>query len=131
MFGFVFFIVMYLIGQALSDRLALPLPGSLVGLGLAFAVIAVRGRVDAPLREAASTLLRHMGLMLVPVGAGIVVLIDVVPPRMGSLLLALAISLGLGVVALAKLTPWLLARQRPRARTPLPQPTRLERGEEA
>ncbi len=71
MFGFVFFVTFFLIGEYFSTRFSLPIPGSMIGLCLALAFLAVRGRVDAPLRESSGKFLRYLPLMLVPVGVGI------------------------------------------------------------
>jgi len=112
MFGFAFFIVMSLLGNEISTRLSLPIPGSIIGLTLVFAMCCVRGKVDEPLKAAADSMLRYLALMLVPIGVGIVKLIDVVPQGMPTLIAVLALALAVGAVATAKLAQTLLTCRR-------------------
>lgn len=110
MFGFAFFIGMYLLGNYLSIQFSLPIPGSIIGFGLVFVLLTIRRKVDTPLKEAADSMLRYLALMLVPIGVGVVKLIGAVPPGISKLMLVLVIALVLGGIATAKLTQWLLAR---------------------
>lgn len=109
MLSFAFFIAVYLVGNELSTRFALPIPGSIIGLGLVFTLLAVRGKVDAPLKESADVMLRYLPLMLVPIGVGVVKLVGAVPQGISVLLLVLVAALAFGGVAAAKITQRLLA----------------------
>ena len=62
-----------LIGEVLVQFFALPVPGPVLGLILLFAGLLVRGRIDAPLRDTANTLLQHLSLLFVPAGAGVMI----------------------------------------------------------
>ncbi|MEC5162859.1 MULTISPECIES: CidA/LrgA family protein [unclassified Janthinobacterium] len=110
MFGFAFFIAMYLLGNYLSSQFSLPIPGSIIGFGLVFILLTIRGKVDAPLKEASDSMLRYLALMLVPIGVGVMKLIGAVPPGISKLMLVLVVALVVGGVATAKITQWLLAR---------------------
>lgn len=101
MFGFAFFIAMYLVGNDLSTRFALPIPGPIIGLGLVFALLVVRGKVDAPLKGPADTLLRYLALMLVPTCVGVVELIHCVPSGIPGLACVLVLALVAGSLATA------------------------------
>ena len=99
--GFVFFVTFFLIGEYFSTRFSLPIPGSMIGLCLALVFLAVRGRVDAPLRESSGKFLRYLPLMLVPVGVGIVKLVEAPPVGLWRLEVVLVISVIVGAPAVA------------------------------
>lgn len=101
MAGFVFFVTFFLAGEYLSTRFSLPIPGSMIGLCLALVFLAVRGRVDAPLRESSRSFLRYLPLMLVPVGVGIVKLVEAPPAGLWRLEVVLVLSLIVGAPAVA------------------------------
>jgi holin-like protein len=111
MAGFVFFVMMFLAGDYLSLRFALPVPGSIIGLGMALCVLAIRGKVDAPLRSSAATLLRYLPLMLVPIGVGVVKLTDHPPAGLWRLIVVLILALVVGVIGVAKIMEGFLALQ--------------------
>jgi holin-like protein len=60
-----------LVGDVIVHALAVPLPGSVVGLVLLYAALALRGGVPAPLRATSSALLDHLMLFLVPATTGL------------------------------------------------------------
>jgi holin-like protein len=99
--GFIFFVTLFLAGEYISTRFSLPIPGSMIGLCLALAFLAARGRVDAPLRESSGKFLRYLPLMLVPVGVGIVKLVESPPAGLWRLEVVLVISLIVGAPAVA------------------------------
>ncbi len=103
MFGFVFFVAMFLAGDYVSARFTLPIPGSIIGLGLTFGVLLVRRKVDLPLKQAADTFTRYLPLMLVPIGvAGFVRLVEAPPPGVWKLICVLGIALIAGATGTAK-----------------------------
>lgn len=69
-----------LIGELVRSALHLPIPGPVVGMILLAVVLAVQARKKppselpevTPLDTTAGVLLRHMGLLLIPAGVGIV-----------------------------------------------------------
>ncbi|WGS51162.1 CidA/LrgA family protein [Paraburkholderia sp. D15] len=120
MFGFAFYIAMYLVGNYLSTRFALPVPGAIIGLGLVFAMLSARGRIDAPLKASSDTLLRYLALMLVPTCVGVVKLIHSVPPGILSLIVVLVLALVAGCLAVAWIANALLGRRHAAARAVTP-----------
>jgi len=113
MLGFVFFVTMFLVGEYLSTRFGLPVPGSMIGLCIALVFLVVRGRVDAPLRESAGKFLRYLPLMLVPLGVGIVKLVEAPPAGLWRLEVVLVISLIIGAPAVAMIMQGFLHRFAP------------------
>lgn len=58
-------------GEAIALYFALPVPGPVIGMGLLFAVLALRGGPSDELRGAAQDLLQHLSLLFVPAGVGV------------------------------------------------------------
>ena len=59
-------VVLQFLGDVLVARTGWPVPGSLVGLLLLLAGLALRGRVPQALDDVSSPLLRHLMLLLIP-----------------------------------------------------------------
>ncbi len=110
MLGCLFFVGLYLAGDYLSTRFALPIPGSIIGLGMALAFFALRGKVDSRIKPASDLLLRYLPLLLVPVGAGVIRIVDAPPAGLWRLEAVLIIALFVGVLGTAKIAEGLLAR---------------------
>lgn len=100
------------VGDYLSTRFALPVPGTIVGLGLVFMLLVVRGKVDDALKASSETLLRYLALMLVPTCVGVVKLIHDVPPGVLNVLLVLVLALVCGSLATAWIANTLLTRRK-------------------
>src|SRR5689334_18502669 len=83
--GFLTLLVCELLGELLRSALHLPIPGPVIGMLLLATGLALRGgkerELEAPaassLDRVAAGLLRHMGLLFVPAGVGIVAEIGV------------------------------------------------------
>ena len=61
-----------LAGTVLQQALGLPMPGPVLGFVLLVAVFLYRGGPGVELRETSQGLLKHMGLLFVPAGVGII-----------------------------------------------------------
>jgi len=109
MWGFVFFAALYLVGDFLSTRFALPIPGSIIGLGIALAIFGWRGKVDADIKPAGDLLLRYLPVLLVPIGVGVIRIVDAPPAGLWRLETVLVIALVAGVLGAAKITQGFLA----------------------
>nr|WP_257907187.1 CidA/LrgA family protein [Janibacter limosus] len=63
-----------LVGEVISHALGLPIPGSVIGMVLLFGVLLVRKpEVDSGTLGAADGLLRHLQLLFIPAGVGVMV----------------------------------------------------------
>jgi holin-like protein len=104
MLGFVFFAAMALAGDYLSTRFGLPIPGPIIGLGMALCILLLRRRVDRPVKDAGDAFARALPLMLVPIGvAGTVRLVKSPPADVWKLLFVLILALIAGAIATAKI----------------------------
>lgn len=59
------------LGEGLSFALRLPVPGPVLGMALLLAYLLFRRQAAEPLRETSLELLKHLSLLFVPAGVGI------------------------------------------------------------
>jgi holin-like protein len=64
-------LVYQLVGEIAVVAFRLPVPGPVVGMALLFVSLMVRGTVSEDLRDTAQGLLRHLSLLFVPAGVGV------------------------------------------------------------
>lgn len=60
-----------LVGEVVVRAVGLQFPGPVLGMGLLFAGLLVRGRSDPTLDAVADTILRHLSLLFVPAAVGV------------------------------------------------------------
>ena len=70
--GFSILLACLLLGQVVGDHLGLPVPGSVLGMGLLTLLLALGGRAPEGLTRSARGLLGVMPVLFVPAGAGII-----------------------------------------------------------
>ncbi|MGZ4454825.1 MAG: CidA/LrgA family protein [Nocardioides sp.] len=90
-----------LVGEVLVRLIGVPLPGPVVGMVLLFVLLRVRrAGDDATVVRAADGLLRHLQLLFVPAGVGVVAYATTIRDHALPLVVALVVSwlLGLAVV---------------------------------
>jgi holin-like protein len=105
--GFLALLGCQLIGQFLVDAAGLPVPGPVVGMVLLLAVLLVR-RPDTSSGtvRAADALLRHLQLLFIPAGVGLIAYLRLIGAQwwpivagiLGSWLVALLVTAAVGVV---------------------------------
>ncbi len=91
-----------LAGEALVLYFGMPVPGPVVGMLLLFASLVAKGGVPAAVRDTASGILRHLSLLFVPAGTGILLHFSRIAGEWPAILLALvgSTALCIGVTAL-------------------------------
>jgi putative effector of murein hydrolase LrgA (UPF0299 family) len=100
--AFAALLVCQLGGEAIVRAASLPVPGPVVGMVLLFALMLARAPLPGAIGEAADGLLRHLSLLFVPAGVGVVQHLDLLGHE-GFRLLAvvvLATVIALAVTAL-------------------------------
>lgn len=121
LFGLFILLACQLAGEAIVHGLAIPVPGPVFGILLLVAVIAIRHRLtgvdasspEAPVGSAADTLLKNLGLLFVPAGAGIIQSIGLVTENGLAVVVAIAgstIITMLATVATFRLVSRLIGR---------------------
>lgn len=74
--GFTVLLAFQLIGEILARGFSLPVPGPVIGMGLLFGLLILRGQSFNALDDASSALLKHFSLLFVPAGVGIMLYFD-------------------------------------------------------
>jgi holin-like protein len=93
-----------LAGEAIALYFALPVPGPVIGMGLLFAALALRGGASAELRGSAQQLLQHLSLLFVPAGVGVMLHVE----RIADEWLPIAVALVLSTFAAIAVTALVL-----------------------
>jgi holin-like protein len=68
--GWIALLLALLVGELLSSKLGLPLPGAVLGMALLALWLGVRRRPHPRVERAAEGLLEHLPLLFVPAGVG-------------------------------------------------------------
>jgi holin-like protein len=90
-------IVCQFVGEVITRASDLPLPGPVMGLVLLLVLLVLRGGPDEGMKTTASGLLRHLLLLFVPAGAGVVTQLDVLGRNLLPAIVAIVVSTGLGL----------------------------------
>ena len=94
------------VGEVLAQGTGMPVPGPVIGLVLLLGLLLVRGGPDAELKATSYGLLRHLSLLFVPAGVGVVT--QLAPLRANWLPItgAILVSTALGLAV----TGWVMQR---------------------
>jgi holin-like protein len=65
-------LVCQLAGEVIVRGLALPVPGPVLGMALLFVLMLARAPIAKEIDDTANTLLKHLSLLFVPAGVGVV-----------------------------------------------------------
>lgn len=90
-----------LIGEVLVRAAGLPVPGPVVGMLLLFLALRLRGGIPAALQGASRALLDNLALLFVPAGVGVMVHLELLRSAWWQLLLTVALSTLLTLLATA------------------------------
>lgn len=91
-----------LLGEIATRAFTLPVPGPVLGMGLLFAFLAVRGgKTPAPLAAAADGLLGNLSLLFVPAAVGLMRYFDLIAANAVTVTVAVAASTILAMAATA------------------------------
>lgn len=93
-------------GEIAARAAGLPLPGPVIGLVLLLAILIARGGPGVDLQQTSTGLLRHLSLLFVPAGVGIVTQLDALARDWFAILVAVIVSTALGLAV----TGWLMQR---------------------
>ncbi|NLP61678.1 CidA/LrgA family protein [Paraburkholderia sacchari] len=105
------------LGESVSYVFSLPVPGPVIGMLLLFAFAMFRPNAAEAIEPTALELLRHLSLLFIPAGVGIMVSAQAVRGEALAVIASLAVSTTLGIAVTALVTRALLRRQRGRENT--------------
>jgi holin-like protein len=95
-----------LAGEVIVRMTHLPIPGPVIGMGLLFIGLVIRGGAPPALEDTANRLLSHLSLLFVPAGVGIMLHLELILDNWLSIGVALLISTALTIAV----TGWLMQR---------------------
>jgi len=107
-------LVYQLVGEVAVIALRLPIPGPVVGMALLFVTLIVRGTVADEFRDVANGLLRHLSLLFVPAGVGVMAHLARLEDEWLPISVSLVLSTLLTIAVTALVMRWLLARRQTR-----------------
>lgn len=110
--GFITLLLVYqLVGEVIARGLGLSLPGPVIGMALLFLTLVIRGGLPDDLKTTAEGLLKHLSLLFVPAGVGVMMHLHLLRDEWQAVSLALVLSTvatiavtALAMVGLCKLT---------------------------
>lgn len=85
-------LVFQFLGEVISKGFDLPLPGPVVGMALLFLALVVRGEVPDGLKDTANGLLKHLSLLFVPAGVGVMMHLHLLQDEWQGITVALLVS---------------------------------------
>jgi holin-like protein len=104
-------LVFQLIGEIIVVAFGLPVPGPVVGMALLFVSLIVRGNVTEELGSTANGLLRHLSLLFVPAGVGVMAHLNRLANEWLPITVSLVLSTLLTIAVTAIVMRALLARR--------------------
>jgi holin-like protein len=99
-------LVFQTIGEVLSYVLKLPVPGPVIGMALLVAWLRLRPGAFARLRDASLGLLRHLSLLFVPAGVGVMLHTGRLAAEWLPIAVAIVFSTALTIAVTALVTEW-------------------------
>jgi holin-like protein len=90
------------VGEAISRFLAVPIPGSVIGMGLLLAALGSGLVALAWVEEGADLLLAHLALFFIPAGVGVMVHLDLLKAQW----LPVVVSMVLSTFVVMAVTGW-------------------------
>ncbi|MFO1311581.1 MAG: CidA/LrgA family protein [Burkholderiales bacterium] len=112
--GFTWLLLFQCAGEAVAYVTGIPVPGPVLGMALLLAVLLARGRASDSMTATAEVLARHLSLLFVPAGAGVMLHVGQIEAEWVPIVAALAISTVLALAASALAFQWLVRRQEQR-----------------
>ena len=99
-------LVFQTIGEVLSYALSLPIPGPVLGMALLLGFLLVHEPAVEALRPTCVELLKHLSLLFVPAGVGVMLHVARIADEWLSIVVALVASTALAIVVTAFVIRW-------------------------
>lgn len=98
---FITLLVFQTVGEAISHGLGLPIPGPVIGMLLLFVYLALRRGAVEQLAPAANGLLRHLSILFIPAGVGVMLHGERIAGEWLPITVALVVSTVLAIIVTA------------------------------
>jgi holin-like protein len=99
-------LVFQTIGEVLTYALALPVPGPVLGMAMLLAYLLVNARAVERLRPTCVELLKHLSLLFVPAGVGVMLHVTRIANEWVPIVVALLGSTALAIIVTALVVHW-------------------------
>ena len=99
-------LVFQTVGEVVTYALALPIPGPVLGMALLLAYLLLNDRAVAGLRPTCVELLKHLSLLFVPAGVGVMLHVTRIANEWLPIVVALLGSTALAIVVTALVVQW-------------------------
>jgi holin-like protein len=109
--GFTWLLLFQCAGEALVRAADLPIPGPVLGMALLLVVLLVRGPASESMTDAADGLAKHLSLLFVPAGTGVMLHVAQIEAEWVPIVAAIAASTVLAMAASALTFQWIVRRQ--------------------
>jgi holin-like protein len=100
-------LVFQTIGEGLAYALSLPVPGPVIGMVLLFLYLLIKADAAKKLAPVAQELLKHLSLLFIPAGVGIMVHAHRVADEWLPIAVALVVSTVVSIIVTAAVMRWL------------------------
>lgn len=107
---FAILLVFQTVGEVISYALRLPVPGPVIGMLLLFGWLVFDNRLLPVIQGSASELLKHLSLLFVPAGVGIMVHANRIGSEWMPIVIALVISTWVAIAVTALVTHALMRK---------------------
>jgi len=103
-------LVFQTIGEVLSYGLRLPVPGPVIGMALLLGVLLMRPITVERLRPTSLELLKHLSLLFVPAGVGVMLHVARIGKEWLPIVVSLSVSTALAIAVTALVVTWTARR---------------------
>lgn len=104
-------LVFQLTGEVIARGLNLPVPGPVIGMGLLFLTLLIKGGPGEDLKQTSGTLLQNLSLLFVPAGTGVMLHLHRLQEEWLAIVAALLISTFAGMAVTALVLKTMLPRR--------------------
>lgn len=101
LYGFVVLVIAQLAGESLSQAFGLPVPGPVLALMAIALLFWRREAIPQPLADAADALLRHLSLLFIPAGVGVLQHLKLLREEWFAIVATIALSTALTLIVTA------------------------------
>jgi holin-like protein len=104
---FAVLLIFQTLGEGLAFAFSLPVPGPVIGMLLLFCYLLMRPKTIDQLAPTTLEFLKHLSLLFIPAGVGIMVHAERVAAEWLPIVVALVVSAGVSLVVTALVLKWL------------------------
>src|SRR4051812_41556232 len=109
--GFTWLLLFQCAGEAIAHVAEIPVPGPVLGMALLLVLLLARGHASEAMTTTADGLAKHLSLLFVPAGTGVMLHVTRIEAEWVLIVAAITISTILAIATAALTFQWLVRRQ--------------------